>query len=407
MFFDHKNSTGEAGLAPTAGETGLAPTLRTAAYCLLLLAVAASGCGKKGDPLPPLRNIPLTTGDLSVSQQGRQILFDMAYPSTTVSGMTLGGIDAVELLELVKPLPPGWQPAAVPTPEDEVEEAPSPPAEDEEEASPPAEKPIPLPSADAREIEAAAGTLLTLRGAELTAAVVGDRIQIRLPLADPLPAEPLANIFAVRTVKGDETSAISNRVTLVPTEPPPPPRNLQVQPAAGGIELTWEAGDDALGFEVFRRDARVRGYGETSLRLDGSRRSLLDTSARFGERYIYTVRTIAGVNPLIYSDEAGEREVEYEDRFAPPLPQNLVALAERAAIRLRWQPSDADDVAGYVIYRREPGRDFHRLTTELITGAEYLDRGLSSGLTYAYRLQVIDRTGNESELSRPVVTTAR
>ncbi len=363
-----------------------------AVLLLTTIGIAAGGCGKKGDPQPPLRNIPLTTTDLEVRQQGGQILFEMGYPATTVSGMTLGGIDAVELLELIKPMPEGWQPTPVAA------------AESEE---PDAEAPTPLPSADPREFEVAASTLLTLRGSELAAAVVGDRIQIRLPLADPLPADPTANIFAVRTLKADETSAISNRVTLVPIEPPAPPRNLQAQGTADGIELTWDADAEALGFEVFRRDAQVRGYGETSLRLDGGRRRLVDTTARFGERYIYTVRTIAGVDPLIYSDEAGEREVDYVDRFAPPLPENLVALAERAAIRLRWAASVADDVAGYIIYRREPGRDFHQLTDRPITRTEYLDRGLASGLTYAYRLRVIDREGNESDLSRAVETTAR
>ncbi len=353
---------------------------------LLVVGLLASACGKKGAPLPPLRNVPLATNDLEVRQQGRQILLDMAYPAVTMSGMTLGGIDAVELLELIKPVPP---------------------------VTGEGETPIALPSAEAREIEAGARTLLTLSGAELTAAVVGDRIQIRLPLAEPLPAEPVANIFAVRTVKGAETSAISNRVTLVPIAPPAPPSNLQVRPLAGGIELTWEAREDAtaeaqaVSFDVFRRDAQIRGYGEPLRRVDGAQRKYLDESARFDKRYIYTVRTVAGIDPLIHSDEAGEREIEYEDRFAPPLPKNLVALAERAAIRLRWEPSTAEDVATYVIFRREPGRDFHRLTGDPITGAEYLDTGLASGLTYAYRLKVIDHKGNESELSAPVETTAR
>ncbi len=343
------------------------------------IAIAASGCGKKGDPLPPLRVVPLTTKDLEVRQQGRQILLGMAYPATTMSGLTLGGIDAVELLELVKPVPQAAE----------------------------GDEPAPLPSAEAREFEAGARTLLTLRGSELTSAVVGDRIQLRLPLSEALPAEPLANIFAVRTLKGDETSAISNRATLVPIEPPTPPRNLQTEPTATGIQLAWEADADTEGFDVFRRDAQVRGYGEPIRRVDGAKRRYLDKSARFAQRYIYTVRAVAGVEPLIHSDEAGEREIEYEDRFAPPLPKNIVALAERAAIRLRWEPSTADDVAGYVIFRREPGRNFHRLTAEPVAGSEFVDRGLASGLTYAYRLQVIDRKGNESKLSKPVETTAR
>ncbi|MCP3963160.1 MAG: hypothetical protein GY719_35420 [bacterium] len=357
---------------PVRPATSLTAALLVAGLILPLLA-----CGKKGNPLPPLRNIPLTTSDLEVRQQGRQILLDMAYPSVTVSGMTLGGIDSVELQQLIKPAPSAADPA------------------------------VPLPSADAREFEAGAQSLLTLRGTELAAAVVGDRIQFRLPLAEDLPAEPVANIFAVRTSKGDETSSVSNRVTLVPTEPPPAPGNLQVAARAGGIEVSWEADEDPVSFDVFRREAQIRGYGDAVKRVKGENRTYLDRSARYDRRYIYTVRAVASLDPVIHSDQGGEREIEYEDRFAPPLPKNLVALAERASIRLRWDPSAADDVVGYVIYRREPSRNFHRITDEPVASTEYLDRNLASGLTYAYRIQVIDREGNESELSAPVETTAR
>ncbi|MEM7582543.1 MAG: fibronectin type III domain-containing protein [Acidobacteriota bacterium] len=362
----------------------------TAWLCLAIALTPLVACGKKGDPLPPLRNIPAPTRDLQVSQQGRQILLDMAYPQTTVSGLSLGGIDQVELLQLVKPAPGVTMSAS--TAEDATEEE---------------AKPVPLPSADAREFEAGAETLLTLRGAELNAAVVGDRLQFRIPLADDLPSEPAANIFAVRTLKGDETSQLSNRATLVPIEPPAAPSNLQAQATADGIELSWEAESDFEGFDIFRREAQIRGYDEALDRVEGDVRSYVDARARFDRRYIYTVRGIANVSPLIHTDEAGEREIEYEDRFPPPLPANIVALAERASVRLRWDPSEADDVAGYIIFRREPARDFHRINDQPVTGTEFLDRNLTSGLTYAYQLKVVDRSGNESPLSDPVVTTTR
>ena len=351
-----------------------------AAVVFAMLLPALVSCGKKGDPLPPLSMVPLTTKDLRVRQQGRMILLDMTYPNVTLGGLSLGGIDAVELLELVKPAPPA--------PPDEAEAA-------------------PLPSADAREFEAAATPLLTLRGAELSAAVVGDRLQFRLPLADQLPAEPAASIFGVRTIKGSDVSAVSNRVTLIPIEPPPPPRNLRTVARAAGVELTWEAADDALAFDVFRRRAQVRGYGEPIRRIQGDSRKYLDKTARYDNRYIYTVRAVASKSPLIHSDQAGEREIDYEDRFAPRLPRNLVALAERASVRLRWESVPEEDVAGFIIYRREPGRNFHRITDTPVAGTEYLDRNLSSGLTYGYRIQVVDHRGNESALSDPVETTAR
>lgn len=344
--------------------------LAAAALAFLALVVA---CGKQGDPLPPLRTVPKTTNDLTVRQQGGVLLLEMGYPATTSGGIALGGIDAVEVRQLATLAPEGQAP------------------------------PI-----DAQAFETGAKPLLTLRGADLGATVTGDRIQIQLPLEQPLPETPQALTFAVKTVKARETSATSNRVTIVPLPPPASPRDLEVEPGPNGIALSWQLdGDDPEGFDIYRRQARNRGYGAPLAQVGGDARSFIDRDARFEQRYIYTVRTVASRNPPIASAEAGEREVDYRDRFAPPLPANFVALGEKGSVRLRWDPSPADDVAGYVLYRREPGREFHRLLEDPVTGVEHVDRGLAAGLSYDYRIQAVDRLGNESELSAPVSATVR
>ena len=344
---------------------------------LLLFVVGAlllGACGKKGDPLPPLRNVPLKSSDLELRQQGRMLFFELGYPSTTASGLALGGIDALELYELVKATGADGE----------------------------------LPTVDPREFEGAAQSILTLRGSELTSTVTGDRIQIRMPMADELPSEPNASVFAVRTFKGDEASDFSNHVALVPSEPPPAPSALELEALARSIELRWDYGETEVeGFDVYRRDARERGYGEPIDRVEGDARSHKDSSARYGSRYIYTVRAVKTVEPLVLSAESGEREIEYEDVFPPPLPRNFVALAERGSVRLRWDASNADDVAGYIIYRKEPGRDFHPITDEPIQDLELLSRGLTAGFTYAFKIQVVDEAGNESRISDPVTTTVR
>lgn len=352
--------------------TGLAALCLIACSILLLTA-----CGKRGAPMPPLRVTPLQVSDFELRQQGKVLFFEFTYPSTTVSGLALGGIDTVELLELVKPVTG-----------DTSEE---------------------LPRVDAREFEAAAQSLLTLRGSELNSAVTGDRIQFRLPLAEEGPEEPVASFFAVRTSKGDEVSALSNRVGLVATAPPPAPSGLALEAMANGIQLSWTYPDDAEveGFEIYRRRAQERGYGEPLARPKGDKREFRDRSATYGERFIYAVRAVKSTNPPVSSGETAEREIEYEDTFAPPLPRNFVALAERGSVRLRWDASRADDVAGYVIYRKEPGRDFHPITDRPIQDLEYLSQGLTAGFSYGFKIQVVDHTGNESELSDPVTTTVR
>ena len=350
------------------------PKKITLAAALAVLLSGLAGCGKKGDPLPRLRDIPLAAKDLSVLQLGRLLVLDVAYPAVTVSGMPLGGIDSLELLQLTKP------------------------ATGEE-----------LPPVLPAELEAGAKQpLLTLRGAELQAAIAGDRIRIRVALADELPEEPLAHFFAVRTTKGDEESGLSNVAGLVPVEPPAAPQNLTATARPRAIELTWESEAEAEGFDVFRREAQERAYGEALQRTGADEKSFVDRRVQYGRKYIYTVRAIASLTPLVLSDEAGEREIDYEDRFPPPVPKSFVALGERSRVRLRWEASEDDDVAGYVLYRREPRRDeFHRINDDLVAGAEYIDRGLVAGFTYEYQVQAVDKSGNEGRISDPVSTEVR
>ena len=52
--------------------------LSVAVLGVLLFTLVLGACGKKGDPLPPLRTVPLQTKDLTVSQQGSAIFLEMA-----------------------------------------------------------------------------------------------------------------------------------------------------------------------------------------------------------------------------------------------------------------------------------------------------------------------------------------
>ena len=103
------------------------------------------------------------------------------------------------------------------------------------------------------------------------------------------------------------------------------------------------------------------------------------------------------MTPPIESAIASEREVRYQDRFAPPPPTELVALAETGRVRLVWRASEAEDVVGYIVYRRAGGDGgFERISAQPVENAEFTDTGAASGRTYTYRVTAVDAAGNES-----------
>jgi hypothetical protein len=255
-----------------------------------------------------------------------------------------------------------------------------------------------LAAADPRELRGAE-LVLAFAGDDLASAVVGGELVLRLPLPQPLPEAPEVHRYAVRTVAGVEVSAFSNQAAIVPRTPPPPPRELDAEARADGVQLTWEPQDDGIvGYNVYRRLVTARWFEVPVAVPSPDRSTYLDRGAAIGGSYIYAVTAVAQRQPLIESAVAEVQEVDYRDRFAPPTPASLVALAEEGRVRLVWEGSEADDLAGYRVLRRRGAEgDFAPLTAEPQTNTEYVDTAPEAGVTYTYRVVAVDRIGNESE----------
>jgi len=335
------------------------------AATLLAILLAATACGKQGPPAPPLRAVPAPVKDLSVVQQGPRLLLSFSYPQVTPAGTALQGISAVEIWEATRPAPEG--------------------------------KANPL---DPREFSGAAKLVQKLEGADLTTATDGGRINVLLPLPETAAgAAPAAHYFAVRTAgKNGDRSDLSNVASLVPKAPPPAPERVTVTPRADGVLVEWTGVEGAAaGYNVYRRASQERAHGRPIHVAGAGERSWLDSTARFGESYIYTVTALAQLDPVVESAITSEHEVRYQDRFPPPPPTELVALAEAGRVRLVWRASEADDLAGYIVYRRAgEGGGFERLTAQPVEAAEFADTAVRSGESYSYRVTAVDQAGNES-----------
>ena len=375
------------------------------AAALLALGLPLAGCGKKGDPLPPLRPVPARTEGLTVRQRGLDLILELPYPKVTAAGMALPSLDRLELYEVTRVAAAEHRPPPAGAAAEGGEQRP-----DAEPAAEPVRPPAPAPLDD-RQFTSAAQIRLELTGPELSRAVVGDRIVVVVPLPRDFPPAPQAHWYAVRTVAGeDDRSDLSNQASIVPRPPPAPVAGLEAEARPDGVLLTWTpVGPDVESYDVYRREAASREFGAAIGTAPAGTPSFLDTSARFGSRSIYAVTAVARRAPVVESAIAEVREVDYRDRFAPPAPQGLVALTEEGLVRLAWEGVRASDLAGYRVLRAagDPGPEgagFEALTAEPIQATEYVDRAVTAGTTYTWRIVAVDATGNVSEAAEASAT---
>ncbi len=433
-----------------------------------LAALTLSGCGNKESPKPPPQIIPVPTLDLRVAQRGNELLLTFTYPTTTVAGAALGDLESVEFWELVRemrliaPTPAAPEAAATGTTAGDAPAAVQAPAPTKED----------LAAIDPAEFVAAAKLRLTLKEAELDDAISGSQITARFPLEplpepapEPVPVErepegeaegaaaadaPVAEaeapesdaeaegdsepegdaaeeeageegplekvyLFAIKTVPvRGLTSNFSNVVKIVQRRPPPPPAELEVEPSASGIVLSWKGDEEAApgdpakgqGHRIYRRGAQARAYGEPLQVLPAGYSRFVDATAEFGRRYIYTVTAVALTNPVVESAIGAEHEVQYEDRFPPPAPTNAIALPEAGAVRLIWDAVDDRELLGYFVERAEGEGDFSPIHDEPLTDLEITDRDVISGRAYRYRVYAVDAEGNRGKPTEAIEVRA-
>ncbi len=96
----------------------------------------------------------------------------------------------------------------------------------------------------------------------------------------------------------------------------------------------------------------------------------------------------------------------YPDSEAPDPIQEFHTIGGYSMNILYWDYVVANDLAGYRIYRRQPGETWQLLTTDPHPLYRYFDYDVEVGVEYEYAVTTEDLWGNESNLSDSLTATA-
>lgn len=232
--------------------------------------------------------------------------------------------------------------------------------------------------------------------------------------------------YQVRAVdEAGNTGPFSLAVQVYQRDLIPPPKVLNLEAdaeQAGRVILGWDAVDDPTldGYTVERSLTPERTdefWFRLANRIEAA--AFTDTLWEMQQGEVsYRVRAddLSG-NEGDWSDIVTVRP---PDTVPPPPPFLKSIVVEGDSILLGWDPSRAEDVAGYHVSRStDKGYGFSRLTRGLLpsgrsgtSGAAgapgvvtYADRPQNTGIVYWYRVEAVDSDGNVSEPSNPMGIT--
>ena len=340
------------------------------------MAIAASGCGKRRPPLPPVERVQQRTEFLSGVQQGNEVILSWPAPPRNAPDSSVQSIRRIDVYRLAEK--PG-----------------APLALTEEEFS-------------ARATLVGSVTYDQIRTA-------GDTLTYRDTLE--LAGQPTRLRYAIRYVNASgQRAAFSNFLSIEPAARIAQTPTLSPQPkvAEDAITITWQppaANIDnstpvnLLGYNVYRTDESQTEPANQPLNsalISGT--EYADKNFQFGNNYRYIVRAVSlGTGGAqVESLNSNAVSVSPKDIFPPAPPERpSIAAPEPSSGRLAifFAANKETDIAGYNIYRStDPNlpRPWTRLNQTLLTRTTFQDDKVESGKTYYYYITAVDKAGNES-----------
>jgi hypothetical protein len=363
---------------------------------LALCALAAlSACGTPGAPSPPALELPRPATDLTAARKGDKVTVSWTAARKTTDGRNvrfkkLGPTlvcRGINLFPMASCLQTVGRVLPVPTPE---------PAKG---AKPP--PPVRMTYTDTIPVD----------------------VQQKYPAGLATYAVSAENKFA-------RSAGFSNQVTVSLAPTLRPPATVSAEVTADGVVVTFSCSGSAPSTSELQYRCRLyrqeqdsnasvvvgtvsRGPHACDSASGGPGLCrITDHGFEWEKTYRYWVAVVTEVIAKgskiaeVEGDDSRSATVFTHDVFPPAVPKDLEAVAsgvgQKPFIDLAWTPDTDADLAGYNIYRQEPGSNqWSRINSKVISTPAYRDENIVPGRKYTYVVTAVDVRGHESSRSDP------
>ena len=152
----------------------------------------------------------------------------------------------------------------------------------------------------------------------------------------------------------------------------------------GGIQVTWQAANGAVKYNVYRKDASNTVWRVIAT-VTGT--SYTDKTAKIGTKYNYTVRGVAADGKTL---SPGYDKTGVSATAAPANVTMGSAKAVNSGIQVTWQR--AEDAAKYRVYRKDAANTGWKAIAT-VSDTSYVDKTAKIGTKYTYTVRGVAADG--------------
>jgi hypothetical protein len=177
-----------------------------------------------------------------------------------------------------------------------------------------------------------------------------------------------------------------------------PPLDVQIKSEPQGLVISWDpppslikgsAPEGLAGYSLERKTENGPWQKVNPEPITGT--SHTDSGLQEGVNYSYRLKALRQVQGFLLESEASEeKNIVYTRSFPPPAVQDLIAFSSPQGVELRWQETEGSTPSGYHVYRRTRNeRTPKRITPESVRDTIFEDRQVKPGTTYYYSLSTV------------------